>query len=98
MTACQEAGLGRAVEVLGIAPSSLSDRLKSVEGELGFKLFERARRGLVSNASAQWLFRESINILHAEALARRLLRGDAYAARLVTIEVRWRVVIVLARE
>lgn len=83
----QADSLGKAAAALRLAPSTLSARIKALEGELGFPLFERARRGLVPNGSGRWLFRESLNILHAEAFARRAVQGGVHDPHPLAIEI-----------
>lgn len=87
MAVCQARSLSEAAAVLGTAPSSLSESLKALEGELGVTVFDRARRGLTANASTRWLFREGLNMLHAEAFARRVPADGMPPARLVAIDI-----------
>ncbi len=84
---CQEDSLAEASRTLGIAPSSLSASLTALAAELGLKLFDRTGRGLAPTASAHWLFREALNVLHAERAARRIPHANVPVARPISVTV-----------
>ena len=71
VVACQHESLARAAEELGIALSTLSVSLKSLETELGLELFRRTSSGLYPTTAARWLVRAVTPILLAETFARR---------------------------
>lgn len=85
--ACHHESLARAAEQLGIALSTLSTSLKSLEQELGLDLFRRVSSGLCPTAAASWLLRASIPILHAESFIRRRLASPSLDdGHLITLE------------
>ena len=71
VVACQHESLARAAEELGIALSTLSVSLKSLETEFGLELFRRTSSGLYPTTAARWLVRAVTPILLAESFARR---------------------------
>jgi len=71
VTACRCETLARAAKELGIALSTLSATLKSLEEELGLPLFRRVNYGLYPTAGARWLMRVAEPLLDCEAFARR---------------------------
>jgi LysR family nitrogen assimilation transcriptional regulator len=86
--ACQHESLARAADQLGIALSTLSVSLKSLESELGLELFQRTNVGLYPTTAARWLVRAVTPILLAETFARRWVasRGQSNAS-ILTVEV-----------
>lgn len=85
--ACQHESLARAAEQLGIALSTLSASLKSLERELGLDLFRRVNTGLCPTAAASWLLRATAPILQAESFIRRRISCPGMAeAHLITLE------------
>ncbi len=72
---CEHATLARAAAALGIAVSTLSTSLKSLEIELGTSLFRRSRSGLYPTPAAHWLYRAASTVLLTEAFGRRLLQS-----------------------
>jgi LysR family nitrogen assimilation transcriptional regulator len=85
--ACQHESLVRAAEQLGIALSTLSASLKSLERELGLDLFTRVNTGLCPTAAASWLLRATAPILQAESfIRRRILCPGTADAHLITLE------------
>ena len=87
VVACRCETLARAASELGIALSTLSAALKSLEADLGLSLFARINSGLYPTAGARWLMRVAEPTLAAEAFARRFIalprRRDP---RLLTVE------------
>ena len=88
VVACQHESLARAADQLGIALSTLSVSLKSLESELGLELFQRTNAGLYPTTAAHWLVRAVTPILLAETFARRWVasRGQSNAS-ILTVEV-----------
>jgi LysR family transcriptional regulator, nitrogen assimilation regulatory protein len=87
VVACRCETLARAANELGIALSTLSAALKSLEADLGLSLFGRINAGLYPTAGARWLMRAAEPMLATEAFARRLLPlPQGRDARLLTIE------------
>jgi DNA-binding transcriptional LysR family regulator len=86
VTACQHESLARAADQLGIALSTLSVSLKSLETELGLELLRRTSSGLYPTTAARWLVRAVTPILLSEAFARRFVasRSDAHV---LTVEI-----------
>ena len=88
VVACRCDTLARAASELGIATSTLSAALKSLEADLGLSLFGRINSGLYPTAGARWLMRVAEPTLAAEAFARRFIalprRRDP---RLLTVEI-----------
>jgi DNA-binding transcriptional LysR family regulator len=88
VVACRCDTLARAASELGIATSTLSAALKSLEADLGLSLFGRIGSGLYPSAGARWLMRVAEPALAGEAFARRFIalprRRDP---RLLTVEI-----------
>jgi LysR family transcriptional regulator, nitrogen assimilation regulatory protein len=88
VVACRCDTLARAASELGIATSTLSASLKSLEADLGLNLFGRINSGLYPTAGARWLMRVAEPALAGEAFARRFIalprRRDP---RLLTVEI-----------
>lgn len=58
----QERNVGRAALLLGVSQPALSKSLQRLEGELGFRLFERGRKGMEMTPAAQ-AFHARINAM-----------------------------------
>ncbi len=69
------ATLTEAAERLGRTQPAISASIKSLEDQLGMKLFERRGRKLIPVPEAQYLLTESASILSQLAQARRTMRG-----------------------
>ena len=88
VVACRCETLARAAGELGIALSTLSTALKSLEGALGIDLFHRLNSGLYPTAGARWLMRIAEPTLAAESFARRCIAPSLRrAARLLTVDI-----------
>jgi DNA-binding transcriptional LysR family regulator len=88
VTACRFDRLARAAATLGIAPSTLSTTLKTLEEELGLALFRRIDAGLYPTADARWLMRVAEPLLIGETFARRwTIMPQPRPARLLTVEI-----------
>jgi DNA-binding transcriptional LysR family regulator len=72
---------------MGVAASSLSGTLKSLENSLGVRLFDRTAKGLLLTASGRWLYRESLNILNAESLAGLFVGSHATKVRVISLRI-----------
>ncbi len=89
VAACRSDTLGRAASELGIALSTLSAALKSLEADLGLGLFRRINGGLYPTAGARWLMRIAEPTLTAEAFARRLIAlPHGREARVLTVDMK----------
>src|SRR5258708_1009050 len=87
-TACRCETLARAAEAHGMALSTLSTTLKSLEKEVGASLFRRINAGLYPTAQARGLLRTAEPLLATEAFARRWLAAPRkYPARLLTVDI-----------
>lgn len=84
LVACEHENLGAAAQELGIAPSTLSASLKSLELEFGASLFRKQGAGLGPRRLAHWLYRAAVPLLLLEEFARRRIAatGDAPTVRL----------------
>jgi DNA-binding transcriptional LysR family regulator len=88
VVACQHDSLARAAEQLGIALSTLSVSLKSLEGDVGLDLFDRSNSGLHPTSAARWLVRAAVPILLAEHFARRFVgAGEAAEPHVVAVDI-----------
>lgn len=86
---CRHPSLARAAAELGVAPSTLSTSLKSLERELGTALFRRSRSGLYPMPSALWLYRAAATVMQMEAFGRRLMQpSKRHESGLLTVEIR----------
>ena len=86
---CRHISLARAAAELGVAVSTLSASLKSLERELGAALFRRSRSGLYPMSAAHWLYRAADGVLQTEAFGRRLMQSSRrHDSGLLTIEIR----------
>ena len=81
VTTAEELHMARAAERLGIAQPALSQQIKSLETQLGTRLFLRTKRRIELTDAGLALFQEARNVLeHAERavrLARDIGRGEA---------------------
>src|SRR5215471_2872994 len=87
VTACRCETLARAASAHGIALSTLSTALKSLEEEVGAALFRRINAGLYPTAQARRLLRAAEPLLATEAFARRWLAAPRNRPpRLLTVD------------
>lgn len=70
VAACQHLHLAKAAEEVGVAQSTLSMALKSLEEDLSLTLFASGRTGLIPTSEATWLYQAATPVLHAESFAR----------------------------
>lgn len=68
--ACQNPNLIAAATELGIAQSTLSAGLQSLEDQIGLPLFRQTGKRIFPQPGAVWLFRHAVALLHAESFAR----------------------------
>jgi DNA-binding transcriptional LysR family regulator len=75
----EEQHYGRAASRLRVAQPALSRQIQDLEGEVGFKLFDRLPRGVKLNAAGKLFLRDARRILQdvneAAARAGRVARG-----------------------
>lgn len=80
VTAAEELHLGRAAERLGIAQPAVTQQIKVLEAQLGFKVFHRVRRGIeLTEAGQVFLEQARLALAKAEAAVlagRRASRGE----------------------
>lgn len=79
LVACEHENLGIASQELGIAPSTLSASLKSLEQSFGVSLFRKQGSGLSPRRLTHWLYRAAIPLLLVEGFTRRRLAGPPAA-------------------
>src|ERR1051326_802104 len=86
VTVASEMHFGRAAQRLIVSQPALSQQIRSLEGELGFKLFERNRRGVQLTPEGATFLREAEAVVqqadHAAEVARALAEGGAGHLRL----------------
>ena len=87
VTACRCETLARAARAQGIALSTLSTALKSLEEEVGATLFRRINAGLYPTAQARRVLRAAERLHLVEAFTRRWLASRKHQARLLTIDI-----------
>ena len=88
LTACEHENLGLAAEELGIAPSTLSASLKTLEREFGVSLLRKRGSGVSPQPAARWLFRAGLPLLLLEDFGRRRLAAPEGAeATLLRLEI-----------
>jgi DNA-binding transcriptional LysR family regulator len=88
VTACRCETLARAARAQGIALSTLSTALKSLEEEVGATLFRRINAGLYPTAQARRLLRAAEPLLAMEAFVRRCFAAPRKRqARLLTVDI-----------
>lgn len=88
MAACEHLNLGIAASELGLAPSTLSAQLKSLERDLGTTLFYKHGSGLSPQPAARWLYRSALPLLLLEEFATRYVLADEQApTRLLYVHV-----------
>jgi LysR family nitrogen assimilation transcriptional regulator len=71
VTTCRTGSLALAANELGIAASTLSTTMKTLEQDLGLELFRRINNGLYPTEAARTLMRAADSLLMAEMFARR---------------------------
>lgn len=76
VVACEHENLGAAARELGIAPSTLSASLKSLETEFGVSLFRKQGAGLLPRRLAYWLYRAAVPLLLLEDFACRRVAAE----------------------
>ncbi|MDE1179910.1 LysR family transcriptional regulator [Paraburkholderia sp.] len=78
--AAEQLHLGRTAELLGIAQPAVTQQIKSLEAQLGFKVFHRVRRGIeLTEAGAIFLEHAQAALAKAETAVlagRRASRGE----------------------
>jgi DNA-binding transcriptional LysR family regulator len=91
LVACEHENLGSAAKEIGIAPSTLSASLKSLEAGFGVSLFRKQGAGLSPRQLAHWLHRAAVPLLLLENFACRRIAAapDAPVVRL-QIDIRLR--------
>src|SRR6266542_538212 len=86
----EEQHYGRAAERLRIAQPALSRQIQDLEGEIGFKLFDRLPRGGKISASGKSFLVDARRILHevneAAARAKRVASGQSGTLRVGFVE------------
>jgi DNA-binding transcriptional LysR family regulator len=91
LVACECENLGSAARELGIAPSTLSASLKSLETSFGISLFHKQGGGLLPRRLAHWLYRAAVPVLLLEGFARRrIIAPQGATTGRIAIEVRLR--------
>ncbi len=88
VTACRSLSLAHGAGRLGIAVSTLSAVLKSVEDDANVVLFHRRNNALYPNAAAVALIRATEPLLMAEQFARRWLQASPRASlKILRVEI-----------
>ncbi|WP_213769778.1 LysR family transcriptional regulator [Bradyrhizobium sp. dw_78] len=88
VTACRSGSLALAAAELGIALSTLSTTMKSLERDLGLSLFRRINNSLYPTEAARSLMRSADPLLMAELFARRWVSAPAKAKmKRLTVEI-----------
>jgi DNA-binding transcriptional LysR family regulator len=86
VTVAAEMHFGRAAQRLIVSQPALSQQIRSLEGELGFKLFERNRRGVRLTPEGAAFLTEARAVVqqadHAAEVARALAKGGSGHLRL----------------
>jgi LysR family transcriptional regulator, nitrogen assimilation regulatory protein len=70
VVACQNPNLIAAATELGIAQSTLSAGLQSLEDQIGLPLFRQVGKRIYPQPAAIWLFRHAVALLHTESFTR----------------------------
>lgn len=81
----QEGNLTHAAEVLGLRSPSLSQQIRTLEDELGARLFDRSATGMTLTAAGEALLPEARAALAAVERARRAVEQAASAVRVYTV-------------
>jgi DNA-binding transcriptional LysR family regulator len=94
----EEQHYGRAAQRLRVAQPALSRQIQDLEGEVGFKLFERLPRGVKLNTAGKLFLEDARRILQevneATARAARVARGQSGTLRVgFTENASWRGVV-----
>ncbi len=79
MATCRAGSLALAADELGIAVSTLSTTMKTLEQDLGLELFRRINNGLYPTEAARTLMRAADPLLMAELFARRWVASPSKA-------------------
>lgn len=86
LTVASEMHFGRAAQRLFVSQPAMSQQIRGLEGELGFKLFERDRRGVRLTPEGAAFLPEAEAVVqradHATEVARALAEGDSGHLRL----------------
>ena len=85
MAVAEELHFGRAAARLHISAPPLSQRIRELEGDLGFQLFERTSRKVMLTAAGEQLLSGARDVLRA------MDRFDAAAADLASVPATWTV-------
>src|SRR4030095_7073319 len=94
----EEQHYGRAAQRLRVAQPALSRQIKDLEEEIGFKLFDRLRRGVKISSAGKLFLEDSRHILQqvneATMRAQRVARGQSGTLRVgCTENASWRGVV-----
>ncbi|HEX7781715.1 MAG TPA: LysR family transcriptional regulator [Sphingobium sp.] len=91
LAACEHENLGFAANEIGIAPSTLSASLKSLEKDFGVSLFRKQGAGLSPRRLAHWLYRAAVPLLLLESFAcRRIAAAPGAPIVRMQIDIRLR--------
>ena len=78
-------GMNRAAAELNTVQSNITARIKALEADLGWPLFERRPRGVALTAAGQRLMPYALRAMRLIADARRAARDDGSPRGLLTI-------------
>lgn len=78
LSACQNTTISKSAQELGVAPSALSNTLRSLEEELRLPLFHREGGYLTPLPGAFWLFQQAVATLHKERRLHAVLQSSAH--------------------
>jgi DNA-binding transcriptional LysR family regulator len=87
VAACRSESFAVAAKRLGIAVSTLSTTMKSLEQDFGVPLFRRINNSLYPTPSARALMRAADPVLMAELFARRWTTASRTRLRLLTVDI-----------
>jgi LysR family transcriptional regulator, nitrogen assimilation regulatory protein len=88
VASCRAGSLAAAADELGIAASTLSTTMKTLEQDLGLELFRRINNGLYPTESARRLMRAADPLLMAELFARRWVASPSKTQlKLLTVDI-----------
>ncbi len=80
-TAAKEGGISRAAEALHLSQPTLSAQIRSLERNLGEKLFDKAGRGVALTEAGKMVFRYADEIFGLGRELREALGGQSHARR-----------------